>query len=231
MLCECGSQMDSLGRIREYTVYRCSECDSIRIPNHVDHEAFYREYNDYIARQGFVDYRGRFRHDLGVAANRLSTMKDYTPIQDASFLDVGAGNGAMVMLLRAKGAYSLGVDLCPDNKSPMVRIGDFLKLTFDRKFDTIMFFDSLEHFTSPQEPLSKAVSLWSGVGVIVIEGPDPSSHEAKLAGILWKHLKPIEHPFIPSQKLLDSIMQTHGLKPKFAKNIAPVVGRKMIIYG
>lgn len=109
-------------------------------------------------------------------------------IKSGKILDVGAGEGVFGKILGHKFEVT-------NLESPFARVSnkdviktDFLKWKTGKKFDGIVFLESLEHVPSPQEYLKKAKSLLNKGGYIFVECPRFDSWESKLFKDKWLHL-------------------------------------------
>ncbi len=93
----------------------------------------------------FDAYRGMFRGDF-VSAVLLRIAARY--IND-SVLDVGAGSGALVEILRKRNLNAIGVDICA--RPPFVQEGAVTNLPYkEQSFGTVFCTELLEHLTSEE---------------------------------------------------------------------------------
>lgn len=109
-------------------------------------------------------------------------------IKKGEILDVGSGEGIFSGLLR--GNYKVtSLDVPSANiKNPAVLKADFLKWNPKKKFDAIVFWESLEHTNYPQKYIKKAANLLKKGGYIFIEYPNSNCWEARLLKNYWFHL-------------------------------------------
>lgn len=112
-------------------------------------------------------------------------------------LDVGAGSGELLSILKEKSFKVTGVEkdstcverirakdidcYCGDLSEVMSEIGS-------KKFDAVVFHHAFEHLYNPKETLSMVYKLLNEKGIIYISLPNISSAEAKLFGKYWKGL-------------------------------------------
>ncbi len=114
-------------------------------------------------------------------------------LKNGNILDVGSGEGAFSKFFN-NDFLVISLDTPSANiKNPNVLKVDFLKWNTKKKFDAIVFWESLEHTHSPQKYLVKASKLLKKRGLIFIEYPRADSLEAKLFGKYWFHLDPPRH--------------------------------------
>ena len=109
-------------------------------------------------------------------------------IKSGKILDVGAGEGVFGKILGSNfEVTNLESPFAKVSNKNVVKI-DFLKWKTDKKFDGIIFLESLEHVPSPQEYLKKAKSLLNKGGYIFVECPRFDCWESKLFKDKWLHL-------------------------------------------
>lgn len=108
-------------------------------------------------------------------------------------LDVGAGEGSFGKSLGSKfQVTSIDTPSSKIKNKDVLRI-DFLKWDVKKKFDAIVFWESLEHTSKPQLYLEKASKLLKKDGFIFIEYPRFDSLESKFFKKNWFHLDPPRH--------------------------------------
>ena len=134
---------------------------------------------------GQLSYIRSTLHNL-LQIRRKNWVEKY--IKSGNILDVGAGEGVF--------GKTLGANFQITNlESPFAKVSnkdvirsDFLKWKTDKKFDGIVFLESLEHVPSPQEYLKKAKSLLNQGGYVFVECPRFDCWESKLFKDKWLHL-------------------------------------------
>lgn len=114
-------------------------------------------------------------------------------LKKGDILDVGSGEGIFSKLLK-EGYKVTSLDVPSSKiKNPNVIKVDFLKWNPKKKFDAIVFWESLEHTQYPQKYLKKASSILKKGGYIFIEYPQSDCWEARLFKNYWFHLDPPRH--------------------------------------
>lgn len=114
---------------------------------------------------------------------RVSWFRKY--ISNGNVLDMGSGEGIFGKMLGKN--FSVANIEFPGAKvsnKEVLRV-NFLKWNTDKKFDAIVFLESLEHVTNPLKYLKKAASLLKKDGLIFIEYPRFSSLESRILGKYW----------------------------------------------
>ena len=115
-----------------------------------------------------------------------------------AILDVGAGDGALLDALHARGREAIGIDRYSSH--PSVRRLDVHEV--DGTFAAIVFWHSLEHLPRAGAALARAASLLEPGGLIVIAMPNPASVQARVFGDSWfaldlpRHLVQVPAPVL-----------------------------------
>jgi SAM-dependent methyltransferase len=114
-------------------------------------------------------------------------------------LDVGAGDGALLDCLAARGRDALGLER--DSTRPDVRAGKLADL--DGEWAAIVFWHSLEHLPTPGDELERAAALLAPRGVLVIAVPNAGSLQARIFGDRWLALDLPRHlVHVPARSLV-----------------------------
>lgn len=140
-----------------------------------------------------------FRALRGGFSRRLDRIAPPGPI-----LDVGAGDGALVDALRAKGRTATGLD-------PYSHRDDFLKADIEEvtgSWAAVVYWHSLEHVPTARRSLRAAARLLQPGGVLVVAVPNPASLQAHAFGRRWLHLDIPRHlVHIPAAVLVAAIAE------------------------
>lgn len=140
-------------------------------------------------------------------------------LSSGQVLDVGAGEGVF-------GKF-LGEDFEVTNlETPQARIQnkntikvDFLRWKTNKKFNGIVFLESLEHVHRPQAYLEKASKLLKEGGYIFIECPKFNCWESKIFGKYWLHRDIPRHLVHFTNTGLQTIATRTGLQVVNQKSI------------
>lgn len=167
----------------KFQLYFCGECKNgfvYPIPRSLDkfYPSFYWQFPGQLA--GIREGLHRFFQQ-----RRKSWVLDF--LSKGHILDVGAGEGVFGEML---GPQFQVTNLETPNaqvQNPNVIKADFLKWNTNKRFDGIVFLESLEHVPSPQKYLEKAAKLLKPAGYILVECPSFDSIESKLFGKHWVH--------------------------------------------
>jgi SAM-dependent methyltransferase len=102
------------------------------------------------------------------------TFTQKTPI----WLDVGCGDGSLLMTAADFGFNALGLDTRAETVSQIQQLGfkahkgEFTNIQIEGKPDVLSMMDVLEHMPYPREALKKAASILGSGGLIIISLPD-----------------------------------------------------------
>lgn len=141
---------------------------------------------------------------------RVSWFKKY--ISKGSVLDVGSGEGRFgEMLGQNFKITNLEYPGAKVSNRKVIRV-DFLKWKTNKKFNAIVFLESLEHVNNPLEYLKKAASLLQTGGLIFVEYPRFGSLESKILGKYWLQRDIPRHLFHFTERGLRNIADKANLK-------------------
>ena len=166
--------------------FRCSDCSFVFCPTATDTLDAYSEMID-------LDYA--VDSDLRILRARDIVKKVVHFKSDGLWLDVGAGSGELVQASSDAGFKSTGLEPSRYLAKIAIELGrDVLQeslLNYNSgDVNVISFIDVIEHVENPRELLSKAISLLTPDGVLVIITPDISSLAARVFRNYWWHIRP-----------------------------------------
>lgn len=191
----------------KFNIYFCKTCQNgflNPVPKNMDdyYPAGYWQFPGQLAniREGL--------HNL-LQIRRKKWLSKY--ISRGKILDFGAGEGVFGKVL--------GDNFKVTNlESPSAKVInkdvlklDFLKWRTKEKFNGIVFLESLEHVSSPQDYLKKASSLLKKGGYILIECPRFDCIESKFFGKYWLHLDLPRHLSHLTEKGITILAKRCGL--------------------
>ncbi|MEK7858808.1 MAG: class I SAM-dependent methyltransferase [Elusimicrobiota bacterium] len=116
-------------------------------------------------------------------------------------LDIGCGRGFLLSYLRTLGYEPHGMEFSDTaawharNRLKLdVLTGDFLTSPHQKeRFNGVVFWHSLEHFSHPVEALARARELLRPGGLVAIAVPNSDSLQARFFGRYWFHLDVPRH--------------------------------------
>lgn len=212
------SQMQCLGIIYGYPIYNCIGCDAGFAwpqPDAVKLKAFYgpRYWANYLQDTRTIYERPELCKPIYARqADWLDRLLKHS--YQARILDVGAGDGTMLRLMKDRGYQNqLGLDLDAGNcqraqeqLSVPVEQHDFLQFQ-QAGWDVITLWAVIEHLTDPQAFVAQAHRLLKSGGKLVIMTGDNTSACARLQGCFDMWLYPPEHLFYFGKKSLGKLLQ------------------------
>ena len=141
--------------------------------------------------------------------------------QEGKWLDVGFGNGALLITCAEYGFVPVGVDLRRESVERIQEVGieahcmDFTRLDDFGQFSVISMADVLEHMPYPKKALARAEKLLAPDGVLLVSCPNADS-------LVWQYLTAsninnywceIEHYHNFGRLRLYSLLKEHGFTP------------------
>lgn len=175
----------------QFGLYFCKECkNGFTYPAPDNLSSYYPKM--YWQHQGRFSLLRDFLHKW-LQKDRVKWFKDY--LTRGEVLDIGSGEGIFGQTL-GKNFNVTNLEYpgsLVSNKS-VIKV-NFLKWKTNKKFDGIVFLESLEHITNPQKYLEKAYSLLKKGGYVFVEYPRFSSFESKVLGRYWLQMDIPRHLF------------------------------------
>ena len=134
---------------------------------------------------------------------------------DADILDVGCGDGDLLLLLRSLGFSRLtGVDpfIAKDIAYPNgVRVHKKNLGEMSGQFNLVMFHHSLEHMTDPGEILGQAAKLLKPGGQVAVRVPVAAAAWKRYREN-WIQLDPPRHIFLPTVRSMEILAERAELR-------------------
>ncbi len=124
-------------------------------------------------------------------------------------LDVGAGEGALVTALRARGREAVGLDRFA--QGPGVRRGE-LEDEEKGRYAAVVLWHSLEHLPEPGRTVDLSAELLAPGGVAILALPNADSLQARAFGDRWLALDLPRHLVHLTAAALLSRLRAAGLK-------------------
>jgi SAM-dependent methyltransferase len=195
----CGRPIES-GALRLAGGVRCQSCGVANtFPPPTDEELDTAYSSWYRPSSGRFSGLGDLilRSTRGLLARRLDRIAP-----PGSVLDVGAGDGALLDALEARGRRALGLERHATR--PDMREGDLSEV--GGHWSAIVFWHSLEHLRAPGEEIERASRLLAPGGVLVLAVPNADSLQAWAFGDRWLALDLPRHlVHLQSDALIDRL--------------------------
>lgn len=135
-------------------------------------------------------------------------------------LDVGCGRGLMLNYLRELGYEPHGVEFSETAawharhalKIP-VAVEDFVRAPHERdRYNAIIFWHSLEHFSNPVAAVARAYEALKPGGLLVVAVPNYDSWQARAFGRWWFHLDVPRHYYHFGARSLEAVLARHRFR-------------------
>ena len=209
--CETSSSVNLKFTNKGFNVFLCLKCNNgftYPIPNNIS--KYYHIY--YWVSPGLL---GELKKTIFKLFQTRRKRWIYKFLSGGKILEIGAGEGDLKRTLNKKFSVT-----CIDSPNATLKNKDVLKVDFLKwktkiKYDGILFWESLEHVSTPQKYLEKAAKLLNKNGLIFIEYPKFNSIESQLLGKYWFHLDLPRHLAHFSDNGLNILLKRSGLRPIF----------------
>ena len=207
-----------------YSIYACNNCSFVfQYPlSSEDAATEYYSSGDY---DPFIEVKGARSFIQKIYARvkpwalnwKVCLISKYTPLS-GTLLDVGAGTGAFLKTMTAKGWDAGGVEKDPkaaqfaqDELDLKIYTGDLADFPDPgHLFDTITFWHSLEHIHRLHENLKRASQLLKTTGFLFIALPNFHSLDAKIYRGKWVAWDAPRHLWHFSPKVLENFVVKFG---------------------
>lgn len=197
---------------------RCTACDATYLRSMPDHDALREHYeNSYVvSTDDFAATEIRRITTLPEQLRLVSVLNRYLP-PPANVLDIGCDKGYFLDEARRYGYHCAGIEPSLVARAYCEAIGltiypDLSSLAPNERFDAIVMWHSLEHFTDPLGTLQKINTLLSPGGMLFIRVPDFNSFWRKLFGERWIWFQPHNHYFQFTPSSLRFVIEASGFE-------------------
>ncbi|MCW7493001.1 class I SAM-dependent methyltransferase [Leptospira sp. 2 VSF19] len=157
-------------------------------------------------------------NDLDFFSWEMDRLKEKLPGEKLSSLDIGCAAGYFVSYLKARGYDAYGIEIAD---GPVRFARETLNLNifqenfldwdtkFQKQFDVITLWATIEHLHKPKETLEKIKSHLKPGGVLILS-TCRYGFLAKLAGLKWRYLNVPEHLYYYSYQGLKKLLLDLG---------------------
>jgi SAM-dependent methyltransferase len=196
-------------------IVRCNTCSLVRLDPRLRqahltkvYSGSYWDHNDRISKSGALVEHYR---------DRLKLLAEYVRPR-ARILEVGAGNGAYISVLRDYGYAIEGIDLYSGAAKEAKNlygielfVGELWQARYpDKCFQAIVMHHVLEHVYSPVQLLEDAYRILADNGIVVIEVPNAASYSLRFFRKFWWGLALPAHVFLYSPATLERLARRVG---------------------
>ncbi len=196
--------------------HKCDDCHHIFTDGYFTDEAaeiVFRKTQDN-QRVGY-----NFEANRYVSAEMIEKVLPYR--DKGHWLDIGFGNGSLLLTAQEYGFSPVGVDLRGESVALIKQLGveayhDKLEhLTFDKSFAVVSMMDVLEHVPYPNDMLAQVGHLMEPGGVLFVSMPNCESsvwHQLNANNVnpYWNEM---EHYHNFSRQRLYALLEDHGFMP------------------
>ena len=139
----------------------------------------------------------------------------------ARVLDLGAGDGRLVRLLRRRGCDVLGIEpfAATDPDAPVVRARIEDARVEPGSADVVVLWHVLEHLEDPSRAIGLAASALRPGGRVVVSVPSLDSLQARVGGDRWFHLDVPRHAVHFTRSGLLRLLERQGLRPVRTRDV------------
>lgn len=209
--------------INNFRHVRCALCGMVyvtpRLKDQVVHDSYNEKNYDFFYKLKLIpaiDYRRNV-----IAKRKFEQISNYFT-KPGKILDIGCGLGELLSIFKEHGWECLGVEFnqfAADFARKKFGLGIIPKSIFDfsydgKKFDCIMLWGVLEHFTEPQKVLKKVYELLDDNGLLIIEVPSSDSilvrYFEKFGGYIDRIIEGDRHIMLFSVKSFIDMTQKAG---------------------
>ncbi|MDA3778779.1 MAG: class I SAM-dependent methyltransferase [Bacteroidales bacterium] len=218
------------GNSPDFQIHCCDSCKNcFTIPYMTNEElsAYYPEdYNPYKSFSSFGGFLQKLKSlkDIRIIKNKLRE-------EDKSILEIGAGSGMFLNLLKQHynnidgvEPSKSGVDYAKTQFNIDLEYTYFEEYEFKKKYDLIIAFHVLEHFTDPISILNKISINLSKDGLLFIKVPRMDSWAANIFGPFWHGYDLPRHRFHFSKNGLIELLKKNNFQITFFKNDVDPLG-------
>lgn len=223
------------GNSEDFSVYFCRGCEngfSFPLMTSEELEEYYPDdYNCYKSHKGFSGYIQKLR-----SGSDIRIIKNFLKEKGKEIFEIGSGSGLFLSLLTNKGYIVSGLE-------PNISGVRYAKKYFDldlekcffedfqssKKFDMILAFHVLEHFSDPVSALNKIKSLLKENGYLFLKVPRLDSWASKLYGKFWHGYDLPRHRVHFTKKGLTDLLKKEGFETvKFKEDFDPLASVRLI---
>ena len=167
-----------LSNARKYDVVSCSKCGFVYADTPVKQDIYDKYYTEMSKYEMGYD-----NIDLEKYMSQAKIISAIMEDKNAPVIDVGAGNGGLLMALKELGYRNLTAldpsEKCVENikkKGIKAEIGSVFQHKVKDKFDLVILSHVMEHLVEVDKAMSALISMAGDRGVIYIEVPDASMY-------------------------------------------------------
>lgn len=230
--CICGTKKGFREVLSVWNVHyvQCPDCRHVFLPKRLSKEATESFYaNNQFYASTYADKEAALYRKEQVARPKIEYVQKFMEKREGQtrWLDVGAGSGETVAVLKEMGVEAAGLEL---SHASCAFAKEQYSLTLIRKtlaafaqeengkYDAISFFGVLEHLSDPMEALSISKRLLRPRGLLIAQVPNFDSFSTRVQSAFPKsvirHAEPIGHMMLFTVDSLTRALNLHGFTPR-----------------
>jgi 2-polyprenyl-3-methyl-5-hydroxy-6-metoxy-1,4-benzoquinol methylase len=215
-----------------FKLVKCNNCGLKflqEVPDETEISEYYqKEYFTKRTERGYDNYfSGKIKNEIErVFKLNLTDLgffeleKKLAALSENKFnLDIGCAAGYFVNYMKERGWKAEGIDIskeCIDfalRSGLDVRQGNYLKTSYNNKFDLITLWSTIEHLHKPDLVLSKAFNDLKNDGMLYISTCRADGFNfMKLFGKKWRFYNFPEHMYFFSYDTINKLLKKYGFK-------------------
>ena len=221
-----GRRFRYLFSVAEHRLVKCAECNFTLMnpqPSNTELAGIYNR--DYFLGRGEESKEATFAGlKLRTAETHLDAIAAYAGLTAGKLLEVGCGNGSMLMAAARRGFTVTGVEYSPHacenarrristaNLPGEVICGEISAIAArEGEFDVCVIADVIEHIRHPGQFLESLHRLLRPGGVLFVATPSLDSWSAQIMSASWMEFKP-EHLSYFNRRTLESLLFSRGFR-------------------
>ncbi len=206
------------GKSDEFSVYLCNDCHngfSFPFLTNAELNRHYPDnYNCFSSHKGFLGRIQRIK-----SLNDVRVIEKFLKSTGNELFEIGSGSGFFLSLIAEKGFKASGLEpslsgvkYAKDNFGIDLNNCFFEEFASENKYDMVIAFHVLEHFTDPVSALVKMRSLLKEDGFLYLKVPRLDSWAAKLYGKFWHGYDLPRHRTHFTKKGLIDLLKKEGFE-------------------
>jgi 2-polyprenyl-3-methyl-5-hydroxy-6-metoxy-1,4-benzoquinol methylase len=198
-------------------IVRCNRCGLVFVNPRLVSRAEWSTYSD----SDEDTYFAATRAARAVANEGLLADLEQQLGQPGRLLDVGCGDGLLMIQAHASGWRVSGVEirarlaqrLRDQGMGQQIHHCSLEDASFaDASFDVVTLINVLEHVRDPRGMLAECKRIVRPGGLVAVHVPNVGGLQARLRGGRWKHYEPLEHLFYFDRRTLGAFFERCSLR-------------------
>jgi len=214
--CPCCDHSEWLPRWKGFVV--CRRCGLMTVNQGVPAEELKKYYQeDYFKGREYVDYVADKPAQQRTLRNHLRVVRRHAR-PGGRLLEIGCAYGFFLELIQEDYPGSVGVDVSSAGvaharaQGLQAQEGDLLGVRFDKLFDGVCLWDTIEHLPNPREVIQRSAELLKPGGHLFLTTGDFGAVLPRLQGLKWRQIHPPTHLFYFTRQSFRELCRRAGLE-------------------